>query len=132
MLSTDPIDWLLDDDGDLVVTDDVAFVSGKEAVAQLIRIAVQEFRGEIFFDRTRGVPYLPNDIVSEEQALLGQKFNATKANAAYRDAIDGVPGVASINDVAVTFDRATRTMSASWIVITEFGDTIEDSVLVPA
>lgn len=128
MLSTDPVDLLLDSTGDLVVTSDLQWAVGLPAIAQGIRIALQLFRGEWFLDLDEGVPYLEREGVSADDALLGAKFNHGRAVAAFRDAIRRAPGVNSIVSLNVTFDRATRKVLASWIVRTEFGDTKPDSL----
>jgi hypothetical protein len=122
-LINDPIDLLLDADGDLVVTDDLAFSRGLESVAQGVRIRVQRFRGEWFLDLNAGVPYLENDRVSESEALLGQRYNESKARTAFRDAILSAPGVRELTELSVTFDARTRRLTVSWRVTTEFGDT---------
>lgn len=125
MLSTDPIDFLLDDDGDLVMP--LQFSRGLPAVAQGIRVRTLLVRGEWFLDQDAGVPYLENDSVTAAAALLGQRFNAQKARAAFRDAIVSSPGVVELVSMNVSFDRATRGMSVSWEVRTEFGD-LSDSL----
>ncbi len=120
MLSTDPLDFLLDDDGDLVVTTDVAFTSGIEGVAQLVRTRIQTFRGELFQDVDFGVPYW--------QDLLGQKFDIVRARAAFRDIILKTPGVLGLVTYSVEFDGPTRTLHVTWSVRTLFGDTTEETL----
>jgi hypothetical protein len=114
LLATDPIDLLLDDDGDIVVVEDLRLSSGVAAVAQGIRIRIQSFRGEWFLDLDDGVPYW--------QDLLGAKFNELRARAAFRDAITSAPGVVQLLSLEVGFDGATRTLTVAWEVRTAFGD----------
>lgn len=129
MLETDPIDLLLDADGDLVISGgDAAWSSGIAGVAQGIRIALQLFRGEWFLDLDEGVPYLERDGVSADEALLGQRFNEPKALRYFRDAIARAPGVNEIVSLSVTFDGPSRALTATWVVSTVFGDTPPDTL----
>lgn len=128
MLSTDPIDLLLDSTGDLVVTSDLQWSTGVSGISQGIRIALQLFKGEWFLDLDEGIPYLEREGVPADEALLGAKFNQGRAVAAFRDAIRRAPGVNTIVSLNVAFDRGTRKITASWIVRTEFGDTPADSL----
>ena len=121
MLITDPIDLLLDADGDLIVTTDLQFSSGLAGVAQGIRIRILTFKGEWFTDLEFGVPYY--------QDLLGHKFDNTKARIAFRDAILSAPGVLGLTELETTFTGSTRALNVSWRVATVFGDT-EDELLL--
>lgn len=114
-LKSDPIDLTLTD-GDIDLTGGrLSFTSGIGAVAQGIRIRLQAFRGEWFRNLDSGVPYW--------QELLGQKFDEAKARRIFREAIRAAPGVGEILKLAVTFDAKTRTLSVTWQVRTEFGDS---------
>lgn len=121
----DPVDLLLDTDGDLVVAvTDLVFSSGVESVAQALRIRLLTFRGEWFLDLDNGVPYY--------QDLLGQKFDQITAQAAFREAIVGTDNVDEILSLSTSFDGATRTLNVSWAVTTTFDSdaTIEDSMVI--
>jgi hypothetical protein len=129
LLVTDPIDWKLDPvTHDLVITDDLAWISGVDAVAQGCKIVVGMIEGEWFADLDEGVPYLERDGVTAARALLGQKFNPEKARAAMRPELLSVPGVTNINYLNPSFDRKTRTMKVDFEVDTEFEDTVADSL----
>lgn len=130
MLSTDPLDLLLDTTThDLVVTDDIAFSSGLSGVAQAIKIAVQMIRGEWFADLREGIPYFERDGVTAREALLGQKVNIPRAVSEFRTVITSVIGVASVQDVRISYSAA-RTLSLSWQVTTVFGDTVADKLVI--
>ena len=121
-LSTEPIDLALDAAGtDLVMPP--RFTRGLEAVVQGIKVRLRRVRGEWFLDRDGGVPYIATDIVPESEALLGQKFNATKARAAIRDEILKAPGVVELLALAASFESATRTLRIEFRVRTGFGDS---------
>lgn len=122
MLLTDPIDLLLDDDGDLVVEGgDLVLSSGLPGAAQGIRIRVLTFRGEWFLDLDDGVPYF--------QEILGHKFEETRAREAFREAIAAAPGVVEVPSITLDFNRGTRVLTISWTARTEFGDTEDEITL---
>lgn len=118
LLETDPLDILLDDDGDIVVDpiNGITFVSGIDGVAQLVRIALRLFRGEWFLDLDAGVPYL--------QTILGQKFNAETLREEIVKAVVVVEGVVEITELTIDFDNATREVSVAVALRTQFGDTV--------
>ncbi len=118
MLVNDPIDLLLDDDGDLVVTTDLQWSKGIPAVAQGVKIRLQTFRGEWFLDLNHGVPYW--------QDLLGQKFSRLRARAAFVPAIVAAPGVLELHSFEVTYDGHTRAMAVNTEIRSVFGDTVVD------
>lgn len=124
MLSTDPIDLLMDTDGDLFIgaDGDGAFSAGLQAVAQGIDCALSIFKGEYFLNRDIGVAYLENDVVTAQEALLGQVFDEQKARGYARSAILAVAGVDSLRSLAVTFDGITRAATITFNVKTAFGD----------
>lgn len=127
-LSTDPIDFLLDDDGDIVIP--LTFSRGLQASAQSVRIALLLFRGEWFLDQLAGVPYLAGVTVPAAAALLGQRFNAEKARNAFRDAILGAYAVVELTRLDVAFDPSTRAMQVAYEARTEFGDLVDSLELV--
>lgn len=122
-LNTDPVDILLGDDNDLVVTDDLQFALGLEGITQMCRIAVQMFAGEWFLDLDVGVPYWDN--------ILGQNPEVAKfaALTGFRDELLAVDGVLEIISLEVTFtDAATRTLNVTWQVRTAAGNTPVDTI----
>jgi hypothetical protein len=130
MLVTDPLDLKLDEFGDfeLGLDGDLQFVTGADAVAQLIMIAVLTVKGEWFLDLDVGIPYFERDGVAAEDAIMGQAFDSQKVVKAFAAEISSVPGVAGILSLSATFDGPTRTMTVTWAVSTVFGDTVEDSL----
>lgn len=126
LLESDPLDILLDDDGDIIVDPvrGITFVSGLAGVAQLVRIAIRLFRGEWFLDLDAGVPYF--------QTILGKKYDAATLRAELVKAVVDVPGVAEILNITLEFDGATREASVSLALRTEFGDTVVELELTHA
>jgi len=129
LLINDPIDILLDADGDIDLTAGGPRLSaGVAAVTQGLRIATQLTKGEWFANRDVGVPWFETDIVPASAAILGQKYSQVKVLAAMRAAIMSVPGVGSIDLLTSTFDGPTRAMRIAWSVKTTFGDTVTDAL----
>lgn len=119
-LITEPIDLLLDSDGDLVVGTDLSLSSGLAAIVQGVRIRTQTFRGEWFLDLDHGVPWFTD--------ILGQKYNEIRVRAAFRDAILDTPGIASLTSLRVDFSAGTRLLTVAWEAKSEFGDTVSDTL----
>lgn len=116
-LATDPVDMLLDPlTEDIVVTTDLQFSKGLDAVSQGIRVRIKEFKGEWFANLDEGVPYF--------QDVLGQKYNAIKVRNAFRPAIVDTPGVGELLSLGTTFNGATREVRVNWEARAEFDDTI--------
>lgn len=118
------VDLALTVDGDLDVVSDLRFTTGLEAVAQGLSIRLQSFKGEWFLDLDDGVPYFERDGVLDTEALLGQRYDESKARAAFRTAILAAPGVDSLDSLTLAFDNGIREMTVSFHVTTTFGQII--------
>lgn len=130
MLTTQPIDWYLDPvTNDLVIGTDLSWTYGIPAVAQGVRIALANIRGEWFVDLDDGVPYFEREGVDPNLVLLGKKFAPELVRAVMRPVILKVPGVASITSLDPVFDGTTRTMTVNFVVQTVFGDTVSDTLV---
>lgn len=126
LIVSDIVDWKLDEDNDLIIP--LQHVAGLPGVSQLIRIALQMFKGEWFLNLAAGTPWMENDTVPESEAVLGQRYSREKALNTIRQIITKVPGVKKILSLESTFDRATRKLSVSWEVVADWGDTERDSL----
>lgn len=115
LIPTDPVDFMLDEDGDLVVDTTIHFVTGLDAVCQSLRYRLKLFLGEMFTDRNVGVPY--------HQELLWQKFDQQKALLIFRDKILATPNVLSVLSATVEFDSTSRKVSLNFEANTVFGNT---------
>lgn len=123
MIITDPLDLLLDSDHDIVLTDDLKFVTGLQGVVQLVKIKLSMFRGENFMNLDQGVRWLPSETVPESRAILGNKFSQARADSEVRSAILGSPGVNSILESLTEFNNETRNLRIQWAADTVFGKT---------
>jgi hypothetical protein len=113
-----PIDILLDDDEDAVITDDLHFATGITAIAQACRSAMQDTKGEWFLDLDQGLDYWG--------VLLGQKYDKAKVQAEFRRALLTVPGVKEITALTTELERTTRTLMVKWTVTTDLGIVFAD------
>ena len=121
-LRSDPTDRKLDPvTGDLVVTDDLEFISGVDGVRQGIQRRLNLFKGEWFLDEDTGTPWY--------QDILGQKFSEIKVRDAMRTAILDTPGAGELISMNISFALTTRVLTVSWEVSTLFDDTDENAAL---
>lgn len=129
LLINEPVGILLTADGEIDRSaKTMQFARGLDGVVQGVRVRMLLVKGEWFLDQSKGVPYLERDLVTASEALLGQRFNETKALAAFRTPILATPGVLSIAKLAVAFTAATRTLAVTWRARTVFGDTPVDTL----
>lgn len=98
------------------------FVTDEEAVAQAIKTKILLFYGEWWEDVTIGIPMF--------QSILGQA-NREGASLALRTLVEKrlmeVPEVQNLQDVKLSYDERTVTLSVS--VLLTSGETIEVEVL---
>lgn len=123
ILSTDPLDALLDDDGDIAFDEnfEVPFAMGVEGIAQLISIAIKLYLGEWFADLDEGTPWL--------QELLAQIYDETTWRSRLSQRIIGVPGVNVIVSLVLAYDNQARAVSVSYVAMSTFGDTVADTLV---
>lgn len=110
----DPVDFLLDADGDLDVSaGDVQLVSGIAGVSQSVRSHIQLVLGEWFLDESKGVDYYGQVLVRNPNLLvIGQLF---------REAILEAPFIGEITRLGIAFNKTTRSADVSWSAKTDFG-----------
>lgn len=124
LLTTSPLDLALDSAGQLVIP--LRHTTGVAGVAQLARVRLLLFKGEWFIDLDEGTPWLENDGVDPSQVILGEAFDAGRAEAVVRARLAGTPGLARVTRCAVAFDGADRVLTIDWAGVTVFGNTVAD------
>lgn len=124
LASTDNVARLLTADGDLDISANrSSFVAGLAGFVQGANARLQLVRGELFSDRSRGLPLVENDHVKASEAILGQPFDEVKIRTAYTAAIADTPGFGKMLKMVVTFTASTRRTLVTWQARTQFGDT---------
>lgn len=121
-LTDEPRDLLLDENNDLVITTDLQFATGVQAVVQSCRIAIQLFAGEWFLDLDAGIRYW-EDILAQKPAIA-----VAAAKVEFRRELVAVAGVLRIIKLDVTYTRETRTLNVTWQVLTGLGETPVDTI----
>lgn len=131
LLTTDPLCFARDDCGDLIIP--LRKASGLEAFAILVRAAVLLFCDEYYLNRDIGFRWLPTDdeVVTEDQAILGQPFDAAKLQREVRRVVLQVTAARSISDFKASFTGEDRTLQMSFVAHSDFGDS-PIAVNVPA
>lgn len=100
-------DIALDENGDLDSSDgDLHLLSDLDAVKQDITIRLQMFRGEWFLDTEEGMPYF--------QEILVKNPNINAIKTLFANAILSTPTVTSVNNLALDYDKALRTLLVSF------------------
>lgn len=94
-------------------TGDIQLVDGAARVAQQIKVTLLLFLGEWFLDTSFGVPYFEDILVKNPRWGT--------VSAVLRTRIAAVPGVGRIRRLTLDFNRATRSLSATFEAETEFG-----------
>lgn len=121
-LTNEPRDLLLDQNNDLVITHDLDFSRGIDAVVQSCRIALQIVQGEWFLDLDVGIPYWDN--------ILAQKplIAIAACQVAFTTELLSIEGVISVTKMDITYNRETRTMTVIWQILTGLGETPADTI----
>lgn len=96
-------------------------VTGPEARAQRISIALKHFRGEWFLDANAGTDYFGR--------ILGKSTDLSR-RAELRRRILEIPGVHEIRSMNLSIDPRTRALSGSIEVLDETGVTLDVPVEV--
>lgn len=138
MLITDPVTILIDPATGDLPDGPLQQATGFVAAAQGTRVRLALCAGECFSNLDAGVRYRERPGVSRAFALLGQKFDRSKALAEFRanilgDATRGitpVPGIVALPVLTATFSADTREMRVTFQETMQFGDTPVDTLAV--
>lgn len=97
--------------GDLALP--VQLITGADCVAQRLRIRLRFWLGEWFLDQRLGIPYVRSVLVKNPDLVLIRSI--------FRRVILSTPGVARLDSLVLTHDRAGRRL-----VIEDFRATFVD------
>ena len=107
------LDLLLDDNGVVLRNGDWAFAIDREGIQQRISQVLKTIAGEWFLDLDYGVPYF-------EQILI-KNPNLPAVQDLFRRALLSVKGVSSVERLNLSLDTTSRTLTVSWVVLTDLG-----------
>lgn len=109
-------DLKLTADGDLDITAGaLTLVTGADAIAQQIKIALRLFKGEWFLSPTEGMPYFDK--------IFQKGVRPAAVESIFRRALLAIPGVLEVLFLELELDGATRQMSLDFEVRVEGSDT---------
>jgi hypothetical protein len=116
-------DIKLDASGDIDVTDSTfSLVTGRDAIAQNLSIALQWFAGEWFINRRLGIQYFGR--------ILIRGFNDADVTEIFRNELLGVQGVTGIVSLDLDLDAETRQLTVVGKVTSIDGEIDFSEVLV--
>lgn len=107
-------DLALDVDGDLRVENgDLVLIDGIDAIRQEVGVRLQWFAGEWFIDEERGIPYF--------EQVLTKVDRIETIGGIFRKAILETPGIVSVDDMRLDFDRPARRLRVDWTATADVG-----------
>jgi hypothetical protein len=116
----DPIDILLDENGDLdISTGDIQLSSGLAGVVQAVKLRFGLFRGEWFADLSAGIPWW--------EEILIKSPNIIAVREHFRLAILDTPYITEVTALEMTFNPSDRSLTVTWAANTDFGSTGEQT-----
>ena len=118
------LDLLLDDSGVVLRGGDWAFAVDREGIQQRIGQTLRTIAGEWFLDLDYGLPYF-------EQILI-KNPNLPSLTDLFRRALLSVKGVSSVERLNLSLDTTSRTLTVSWVVLTDLGLLVGTDNITPA
>ena len=118
------LDLLLDDNGVVLRNGDWAFAVDREGIQQRISQVLKTIAGEWFLDLDYGLPYF-------EQILI-KNPNLPSVQDLFRRALLSVKGVSSVERLTLSLDTTSRTLTVSWVVLTDLGLLVGTDNITPA
>ncbi len=110
------MDIEIDSFNDLDLTSgDLRIVKAADAVSQHLRIRLRFIRGEWFLDLRIGIPYFSD--------ILIKAINLMSVRGIYAEVIRKTPGVISLGDLALEFDRSARILGVPFSALLDGEDT---------
>lgn len=125
LLATDRLDRRLDADGDIYLgANGSEGIAGIDGVVQLAVIQLKLFLAEWFANLEEGLPWLDEVLGKKYDAELDQRIRSLVTDRMTRK----VPAVTGVFGLAIEFASATRGLSISLGLHTQFGDTPADAI----
>ena len=101
------MDLALDATGDLDLTgNELNLVDGDDAIVQHCALRLRFVRGEFFLDDEIGTPYFERILVKNPDLVV--------VRSVLRRVVLGTPGIESVANFTLTFDRSTRRAELSF------------------
>ncbi|TVX91769.1 DUF2634 domain-containing protein [Paenibacillus agilis] len=111
--------WLLQD-GDIVLEQgNVKWVEGREELAQAVRVRLGTRLGESFFTPEMGL---------DHEQMIGQPFNEDQLRELVLEALADEYRIASVDEIDIQFDRASRTADVHVVMTSVEGEEVEIDV----
>jgi len=108
--------------GDLSLTDngrEIQLIDGRDALLTSLKNGAQIFRSFWRYDRLKGLPYFDDILIKGPEEAVVQ--------AAFRDYILDTPGITTITDLVLTFDRPAGILTVRWKAIAEGLGEVSDT-----
>ena len=118
------LDLLLDDNGVVLRNGDWAFAVDREGIQQRIGQTLRTIAGEWFLDLDYGLPYF--------EQILVKNPNLPSVQDIFRRALLSVKGVSSVERLNLSLDTTSRTLTVSWVVLTDLGLRVGTDNITPA
>ena len=118
------LDLLLDDNGVVLRSGDWAFAIDREGIQQRIGQTLRTIAGEWFLDLDYGLPYF--------EQILVKNPNLPSVQDLFRRALLSVKGVSSVERLTLSLDTTSRTLTVSWVVLTDLGLLVGTDNITPA
>ena len=113
-MATHATDWLLDENGDIVIAlGDFALASDEAGIRQSIACWLKFFEGEWFLDLARGMPYF--------QRIFVKNPSFIEVREHFRARLAAVPGVKEILKLDLQ-NIGRRAVEVPWTVNTDVGE----------
>ncbi len=94
-----------------------SLIRGQDETVQRIRLTLTAFQSEWFLDESSGLPYFTD--------ILVRGVNEGAVEQVYRAAIQGIPGVAEVNELRIGLGNSDFRIMAIFVSVrTTTGETI--------
>ncbi|WP_430110658.1 DUF2634 domain-containing protein [Paenibacillus sp. B1-33] len=108
--------WALHD-GDLQLSDgQIAWIDGREELAQAVRIRLGTRLGEYFFAPDMGL---------DQERMVGKQADEDTIREAIMRILMDEPRIQSVEDVEVTLDKHSRTAQVRLVMTSSEGEEVE-------